>query len=96
MSTAETSTTAPAAEMEDTTMLLRIIDILGVSTDQCCYVGDSIEDLRMAKAAGVRIVSMTSGVCSKAALHRAGAERLAGDLKELLRQVDACGHARRH
>jgi HAD superfamily hydrolase (TIGR01549 family) len=67
--------------------LLNIIQILDVSRDECCYVGDSVEDIRMAKAAGVKIFSVATGVCSKEELVEAGADRLVADLKELSRLI---------
>jgi HAD superfamily hydrolase (TIGR01549 family) len=67
--------------------LLNIIQILDVSRDECCYVGDSVEDIRMAKAAGVKIFSVTTGICSKEELVAAGADRLVADLKDLSRQL---------
>jgi HAD superfamily hydrolase (TIGR01549 family) len=67
--------------------LLNIIQILDVSKDECCYVGDSVEDIRMAKAAGVKIFSVATGVCSKEELVAAGADRLVANLKELSQQL---------
>ena len=67
--------------------LLNIIQTLEASKDECCYVGDSVEDIRMAKAAGVKIFSMVTGVCSKAELLEAGADRLVANLKELSRLI---------
>jgi HAD superfamily hydrolase (TIGR01662 family) len=70
--------------------LLKIIQTLEVSKDECCYVGDSVEDIRMAKAAGVKIFSMATGVCSKDELVEAGADRVVADLKELSLLI-SCG-----
>jgi HAD superfamily hydrolase (TIGR01549 family) len=67
--------------------LLNIIQTLEASKDECCYVGDSVEDIRMAKAAGVKIFSMVTGVCSKKELVEAGADRLVANLKELSRLI---------
>ena len=67
--------------------LLRIIRILEVSKDECCYVGDSVEDIRMANAADVKIFSMVTGICTKAELVEAGADCLVADLKDLVRQL---------
>ncbi len=63
--------------------LLKSIQILEVSKEDCCYVGDSVEDIRMARAAGVKIFSIATGVCSKEELVEAGADRPVTDLKEL-------------
>jgi HAD superfamily hydrolase (TIGR01549 family) len=67
--------------------LLNIVEILGIRKNECCYVGDSIEDIRMAKAAGVKIFSVTTGVCSKEDLVEAGADTLVANLKELYRLI---------
>ncbi len=69
--------------------LLKIIQILELSKDECCYVGDSVEDIRMAKAAGVKIFSMATGVCSKEELVEAGADRVVDDLRELSRLISS-------
>jgi beta-phosphoglucomutase len=63
--------------------LLNIVEILGIRLNECCYVGDAIEDIRMAKAAGVRIFSVATGVCSREALIEAGTDTLVANLKEL-------------
>lgn len=67
--------------------LLNIIQILNISKNECCYIGDSVEDIRMAKAAGVKIFSVTTGVCSKEELAEAGADRLVANLEELSSQL---------
>jgi len=67
--------------------LLSTVQILGISKNECCYVGDSVEDVQMAKAAGVEIISVTTGVCSKEGLVEAGADKLIASLKELSRLI---------
>lgn len=67
--------------------LLNTVQILGIRKNECCYVGDSIEDIRMAKAAGVKIFSVTTGVCSKEGLVEAGADTLIANLQELSRLI---------
>ena len=67
--------------------LLNIVQILDISTNECCYIGDSVEDIRMAKAAGVKIISVATGVCSKEELDEAGPDRLVANLKELYSQL---------
>jgi beta-phosphoglucomutase len=66
--------------------VLNIVQILGVSIDECCYVGDSVEDIQMARAAGVKIFSVATGVCSKEEL--AEADLLLANLKELSRHLE--------
>jgi phosphoglycolate phosphatase-like HAD superfamily hydrolase len=47
---------------------------LGVAPGECAYVGDALEDIRMAKAAGVKAFSVTTGACAEEELSRAGAD----------------------
>ena len=67
--------------------LFNIIQFLGIRINECCYVGDSIEDIRMARAAGVKIFSVATGVCSRETLAEAGADTLITSLKELSRLI---------
>lgn len=48
------------------------------------YVGDTIEDVAMGKAAGVTTVAILGGFSSREALERAGPDRLIESLEELL------------
>jgi HAD superfamily hydrolase (TIGR01509 family) len=56
---------------------------LGVDHHECGYVGDAVEDVQMAKAAGVSSFAITTGACSRAELTRAGADWVGADLKAL-------------
>jgi phosphoglycolate phosphatase len=56
---------------------------LGVAHHECGYVGDAVEDVQMAKAAGVRSFAVTTGACSRAELTEAGADWVGADLKAL-------------
>jgi pyrophosphatase PpaX len=47
-------------------------------------IGDSAHDIAAARAAGVRAIGISWGVCDRAALERAGAERVLDDLRELV------------
>lgn len=47
------------------------------------YVGDTIEDVEMGKAAGVMTIAITGGFSSREALERAGPDRLIESLEEL-------------
>ena len=60
-----------------------VMDTLGLGKDECCYVGDAVEDIQMAKAAGVRAFSLTTGACDAAELERAGADWVGPDLAAL-------------
>ena len=67
--------------------LLEMIERLSVDPDQCCYVGDSLSDVEMAKKAGIKIFSVVTGDNSKEELTNAGShwvlDRL-GELKDKL------------
>lgn len=56
---------------------------LGVEADECCYVGDAVEDVRMARAAGTHVLCVSTGGCTKKELEAAGADRVFGHLKDL-------------
>ncbi len=64
--------------------LLGMMRRLNVIPDQCCYVGDSVSDVLMAKRAGVRIFSVTTGDNSEEELRQAGSDRVLHRLSDLL------------
>lgn len=48
------------------------------------YVGDTIEDVEMGKAAGVMMIAILGGFSPREALERAGPDRLIDSLEELM------------
>ncbi len=62
--------------------LFRIMKLLDVKIDECCYVGDAISDVQMAKSAGVKMFGVTTGHHSKDDLKNAGADWIVNDLNE--------------
>lgn len=62
---------------------------LGVAPHECGYVGDAVEDVQMAKAAGVSSFAISTGACSRAELTRAGAGWVGADLKALTARLMA-------
>jgi phosphoglycolate phosphatase-like HAD superfamily hydrolase len=56
---------------------------LGVDHHECGYAGDAVEDVQMAKAAGVTSFAITTGACSGLELSRAGADWVGANLKAL-------------
>jgi phosphoglycolate phosphatase len=54
----------------------------GLATDDACYVGDALDDMRMAASAGVRGVGITSMVADAADLVGAGAAEAADSVVE--------------
>lgn len=67
--------------------MLHIMEELGVDRNQCCYVGDSLTDLKMAKAAGVPMFGVTTGDNHAEEFKMAGADYVADDLTDLVRQL---------
>ena len=63
--------------------LLEMIRRLDVVSGQCCYVGDSVSDVQMAKKAGIKIFSVATGDNSKEELTTAGADWVLDRLGEL-------------
>jgi len=67
--------------------LLKMIDRLGIQKDQCCYVGDSVLDIQMSKAAGVFIFAAATGENSDEELRSAGADVVLTSLRELEKRI---------
>jgi beta-phosphoglucomutase len=54
--------------------LLKIMRRLGVSFEECCYVGDSLLDIQMSRSAGVRVLGVATGQNTLDELRGAGAD----------------------
>jgi phosphoglycolate phosphatase len=67
--------------------LLRIMARLGVTRDTCCYIGDSLLDIRMSKEAGVTIFGVTTGHNSFEELQQAGADFVGNSLTEVEKEL---------
>jgi len=63
--------------------MLAVMHTLGVAARECGYVGDAVEDVQMAKAAGVRSFALPTGACSSRELLDAGADWVGPDLGAL-------------
>ncbi len=68
--------------------IYRILEKLGVSVEDCVYVGDSEVDLETGKRAGVRTVSVGWGFRTRQELEDAGAGRILERTEELLEYED--------
>jgi HAD superfamily hydrolase (TIGR01549 family) len=68
--------------------LLRVLQALEVEPHESCYVGDSLLDVKMAKAAGVRIFSVTTGYETRDELTRAGADAVFENLRAFARHIE--------
>ncbi|MFB0506313.1 MAG: HAD family hydrolase [Thermodesulfobacteriota bacterium] len=69
--------------------LLKMMERLGIGRDQCCYVGDSVLDVQMAKRGGVKVFSVATGDNSKEELQAAGADWVLNNLSELNEKLKA-------
>ncbi len=73
--------------------LIEMMKRLNVTADQCCYVGDSLSDVRMVKQAGVKIFSVTTGDNSREELVNAGSDWVLDRLSDLIRELNSIDHA---
>lgn len=69
--------------------LLKMMERLGIGRDQCCYVGDSVIDVQMAKRVNVKVFSVATGDNSKEELQAAGADWIVNNLSELNEKLKA-------
>ncbi len=68
----------------DPTVPLEIASLLGVTPQECAFVGDSDVDMKTAQNAGMHPIGVTWGYRSREALLAAGAEHLLESVAELL------------
>ncbi|MFJ9539262.1 HAD family hydrolase [Streptomyces sp. NPDC101225] len=66
-------------------MALRALADLGASPAESWYVGDTVTDMAMARAAALRTVGVSYGVDSAAALTAAGADHVVTDFPSVIR-----------
>ena len=64
--------------------LLIVLKRLNIDAGQCCYVGDAVEDIQMARAAGAHAFSVTTGGCSQDQLNEAGSDQVFNSLTEMV------------
>lgn len=64
--------------------LLLCLDRLGIAPEEAIYVGDSAEDVQMAKAAGVYSIAVPGPYPNRDGLIASGADRFVESLRELL------------
>lgn len=69
--------------------LLKMMERLGIGRDQCCYVGDSVLDVQMAKRVDIKVFSVATGDNSKEELGAAGADWIVNNLSELKEKLEA-------
>jgi len=69
--------------------LLKMMERLGIGRDECCYIGDSVLDVQMAKRVGIKVFSVTTGDSSKEELQAAGADWVVDNLSDLKEKLEA-------
>ena len=67
--------------------LLVMLKRLEIGKNQCCYVGDSVLDVQMAKSAGISMFGVGTGGNSKDELKEAGADWVLVSLNDLEARV---------
>jgi phosphoglycolate phosphatase-like HAD superfamily hydrolase len=71
--------------------LLRALDRLGVAATEAAYVGDSPEDIAMARAAGALSVGIPGGFPNRGALRSSGPDLMAETIGEAVRALVGMG-----
>lgn len=71
----------------DPAPMFQMMAYLGVRAAECAYVGDAVEDIHMARAAGVQAFSVTTGACGVDELQAAGADWVGPDLGALAERL---------
>jgi HAD superfamily hydrolase (TIGR01549 family) len=69
-------------------IVLAALEAVGVEADRAVMVGDTVYDVRAAKAAGVAVVGLVCGGISEQELTEAGADAVYGNASELLQGLD--------
>jgi phosphoglycolate phosphatase-like HAD superfamily hydrolase len=59
--------------------LIRCLQALGVNAEEAAYVGDSVQDIQAARAAGMTAIGVLSGTADSALLAAAGPHRVLRD-----------------
>ena len=77
--------TRPKPSPEPLHVMLKRLEI---GKEQCCYVGDSVLDIQMAKSAGISMFAVGTGGNSKDELRKAGADWVLDSLKDLEAKVE--------
>lgn len=67
--------------------VLKVLDIFGITADECIYVGDSEVDIETAHNAGVKCIGVTWGFRDEDELIKNGADFIAHTAEEVLKEV---------
>jgi 2-phosphoglycolate phosphatase len=68
-------------------MLLKAVQMLGLSPEAVLYVGDMTVDIETARAAGVAVWVVATGSDERGTLERARPDRLLGSLREMVAEL---------
>ena len=71
----------------DATSTLQVLETLGVSAQECLFVGDSAVDIHTAKNAGITSVGVLWGFRTKEELESAGAAHIVSTPKQILNLI---------
>jgi len=63
--------------------ILKAVSRFSLPKEEVCYVGDGILDIVAAKRAGLRVISVATGIHTAGRLREEGADRVISSLKEL-------------
>jgi HAD superfamily hydrolase (TIGR01549 family) len=69
--------------------LIIMMERLRIGRDECCYVGDSVLDVQMAKRAGIKAIAVATGDNSREELQAAGADWVVDNLSDLKGKLEA-------
>jgi phosphoglycolate phosphatase len=86
--TLQTADSAPSKP--DPGMILQAMDAAGSSPSRTVMIGDSVHDMRMARAAGVGAIAVSWGFQPVSMLVEAGAEHVASTVSDLPALIAAC------
>ena len=67
--------------------VLKALDLMGLPKEEVVYVGDSVIDVKAAKAAGIKVAGVTTGRYSHERLQNEGSDYIMDSLSELLELV---------
>lgn len=65
--------------------LLMALGYLGIASSDAVYVGDTVEDVQMARAAGTQVIALTGGFTTKEVLAETRPDFLLASLADLIR-----------
>ncbi|MBR3948871.1 MAG: HAD family hydrolase [Clostridia bacterium] len=70
--------------------VLKVLDVFGITADECIYVGDSEVDVQTAHNASLKCIGVTWGFRDEKELIENGADFIAHNTDEVLKQVSGC------